>query len=307
MMVTIAICTRNRCDLLRQTLESVAQSAIPDGVSFEVLVVNNNSPDATPAVVEEFRDRLPVRMVVEFTLGASAARNRCLDEAEGEWVLFTDDDVQVGDRWVSTFVAAVAEYPDAAVVGGAIEPWFVEPPDPVLADVFPELQRGFCGLDNGVPTGLLLPNLPVWGANFAVRRDWGRRLRFDPALGPPHSSGEETDLVRRIRREGGRVLWVSGMPVRHYVEPRRTTLAYLRGYRATAGAAFVRLDGLPAAPSFRGAPRWLWRKTVESYAAYLAWRAMGSRRRALTYLREHDFYRGMLAEARGRAQGRDSR
>ena len=43
MQISIAICTWNRCQLLRQALEQMTQLAIPRGVNWELLVVNNNS------------------------------------------------------------------------------------------------------------------------------------------------------------------------------------------------------------------------------------------------------------------------
>ena len=50
--LTVLVCTHNRADLLRGALESLEGQTL-DRARFEVLVVDNASTDATPAVVAE--------------------------------------------------------------------------------------------------------------------------------------------------------------------------------------------------------------------------------------------------------------
>ena len=50
MDVTVAICTWNRSALLRETLDQFTRLRIPPGVSWELLIINNNSTDATDEV-----------------------------------------------------------------------------------------------------------------------------------------------------------------------------------------------------------------------------------------------------------------
>ena len=61
MNVTVIICTYNRCQSLAKALGSVASSVLPDSVEWEVLVVDNNSKDQTPEVVDGFSRRHPGR------------------------------------------------------------------------------------------------------------------------------------------------------------------------------------------------------------------------------------------------------
>ena len=60
MHVTVAVCTWNRAALLDRTLESLTRVAIPSGVTWEVIVANNNSTDHTDAVIDKYIDRLPL-------------------------------------------------------------------------------------------------------------------------------------------------------------------------------------------------------------------------------------------------------
>ncbi len=91
MRCSVIIPTYNRASELPEAVESVlAQTHSP----MEVIVVDDGSTDETPRVCE----RLPseVRIIVQENAGVSAARNRGVDAARGEFVAFLDSD----DRWV---------------------------------------------------------------------------------------------------------------------------------------------------------------------------------------------------------------
>src|SRR5689334_13047707 len=103
---TILICTWNRADSLRRTLESLVAMQPPAPGSWEVLVVNNNSSDDTDATVDGFRDRLPIRRITERAQGLSNARNAGARAAQGEYLVWTDDDVIVDRSWLTKYVEA---------------------------------------------------------------------------------------------------------------------------------------------------------------------------------------------------------
>jgi glycosyltransferase involved in cell wall biosynthesis len=90
--VTVVIPTRDRRELLLQTLRSVLWQR---DVDFECIVVDDGSSDDTASAVEGLGDPR-IRLVRhETSHGVSAARNRGIDEARGEWIAFLDDD----DLW----------------------------------------------------------------------------------------------------------------------------------------------------------------------------------------------------------------
>src|SRR5512134_131488 len=103
MDLTVAICTWNRGELLRKTLEQMTELVVPPGVTWELLVVNNNSTDHTDAVAAGFRRRLPLRYLVEPTPGKSNACNLAVREARGDYILWTDDDVLVSPQWLAAY------------------------------------------------------------------------------------------------------------------------------------------------------------------------------------------------------------
>jgi hypothetical protein len=188
-------------------------------------------------------------------------------------VIFTDDDVLVDEHWLVQFEAAARRFPEAAAIGGVIEPWFPVVPDADLMLAFPALERGFCGLDHGSEPCVLPDDKHLWGANMAYRLSQITQIRFDPDLGfgPGTTVGsEEVELQRRIRREGGVVVWWPRMRVRHYVAPERMSLSYLLRFTAGKGEESVVTGSLSggSGPLVLDVPRWLYGRIFRALAGY---------------------------------------
>src|SRR5438270_7390140 len=99
MFLTVALCSWNRSELLRKTLEQFTHLEPDKGLDWELIVVDNNSTDDTPNVLAEFVARLPLRALREPAPGKSNAANLAVREARGEYILWTDDDVLVAPDW----------------------------------------------------------------------------------------------------------------------------------------------------------------------------------------------------------------
>lgn len=113
--ITVGVITRNRARDLAEMLESLTrQVRSPD----EVLVVNNGSTDCTQEVLEQFRERLPIRC--EFLPGANipAARNIVIDRAANEIISFVDDDCITEPRWLAAVERGFLHAENIGMVGG---------------------------------------------------------------------------------------------------------------------------------------------------------------------------------------------
>lgn len=106
--VSVVIPAYNRAATLRRALGSVTdQSRRPD----EVIVVDDGSTDGTDTIVES---GFPgVRLIRQANRGVSAARNRGIATATGEWIAFLDSDDEWKPDKLEKQLAALAAFPDA--------------------------------------------------------------------------------------------------------------------------------------------------------------------------------------------------
>jgi glycosyltransferase involved in cell wall biosynthesis len=279
MNITVAICTWNRCALLEKTLEQVARLSIPQGVEWELLVVNNNSTDATDETLTAFKERLPLRSVFEAEPGLSHARNRAVREAWGDYILWTDDDVLVDEEWLKAYYEAFASWPEAAIFGGNIEPWFAGTPPRWLPRVWSRVASAYASRDLGEQSVALSQDVIPFGANFAVRAAEQRRYLYDPRLGVRPDNimgGEETTVIRHMIADGITGRWIAGARVRHYIPEARQTIAYLRRYFKGYGEYCAQQDVSNADARLFGRPRWLWRQAVAAEMKYRVRRYVSS-------------------------------
>lgn len=277
--VSVIICTYNRCESLRRTLQTLCGLEISRDVTWELLVVDNNSQDATRQVCDSFTSSLPLRYLFETRQGQNNALNRSIEQAGGGLLLFTDDDVDVDSRWLASFLDAARRHPDVSFFGGKVLPrWEAAPPrwlsencDTLLRHVSTVFEMGgdemFVGLSDCV----------FYGANLAIRQNaLSGKMKFRPDLGPcgvGQVRGGETALLREMLATGMKGLYVPAMAVHHRNPLSRMTEKYVRAYYHGAGVTQVRLE--PAGNGHRkllGAPRHLWWKLIKHAVQYAAFR-----------------------------------
>ncbi len=302
MKVTVAICTWNREALLDRTLESFHKLRIPAGLDWEIVVVDNNCTDDTAAIVAKHAARLPVFRVVEVRQGHSHARNRAVDAARGELILWTDDDVQVSVNWVAEFVRVADENPQAGFFGGRVTSWYGDDVPPAnrarIEANATRLAAVFSLKDYGTTVRPFAGDEGPFGANMAYRTALMRRFRFDPIFGRVKTEligADEVSVIRAMQAEAIPGIWVGTTEVEHYIPRERTTLHHFWAYFHALGRTHVRLEGLPVCPTLFGRPRW----TVLGYAKARLRAWVGRMRGRTDWLDDYLMaakYAGFLAE-----------
>jgi glycosyltransferase involved in cell wall biosynthesis len=296
--ISVVICTWNRSRLLRLTLEQMAKLECPPGVSWELIVVNNNCSDDTDQVLAEFRTRLPLVRLFEPTPGKSHAGNLAVRQARGEYLIWTDDDVLVEPDWLKAYYAAFRQWPEATIFAGAIDPWFEEPPPPWLKLAFPKVANAYAALDHG-PSGFdLTRDTYPYGANMALKRSAQLKEPYDTRLGPRPNSGirgEEMIMARRMLGAGAKGRWVPEARVRHFIPPNRQTLSYLREYFTGSGEVLGMLGRNDSGERRAfGRPLWLWKEAVLAEVAYRSGRVFQTPDSWIESFRRANVARGWL-------------
>jgi glycosyltransferase involved in cell wall biosynthesis len=225
MRLTVAICTYNRAELLRQTLAGIARQSFPAD-QFEVLVIDNNSRDHTAQVVAEFAGARPApRHIVETKQGLDHARNRAIAEARGKIVVFGDDDILMEPDWLAQLAApfAAGHASRIGAVGGEVIPVF---PDGRPAWV----AEWHAPLAFRADAGPLAAHQNPMGANLALpKRVFAQLGLFRTALdrsGKSLFGGGDEEMIRRVRAAGLEVWFAPAAAVRHQLPASRTTFRY---------------------------------------------------------------------------------
>ena len=247
--VSVIICayTEKRLEELCAAVQSVQQQAVQPR---EIIVVI----DYNPSLLKQVQTHLVAVLVMENTQakGASGSRNSGIAVAQGEIVIFLDDDAIAEPRWLEHLLAPYQE-PKVIGVGGKIEPqWIADRPN-----WFP---NEFLWVVGCTYTGMPIKKATVRnviGANMSVRtcaltHVGGFRASFGNNKGGTtsgnkwlhhHAGDEETELCMRITQTHPESIWfyTPSATVKHCVSVQRTHLSYFlwRCYDEGLGKALL--------------------------------------------------------------------
>lgn len=107
----------NKRDRVEQSLRSVfAQTFQP----YEIVIVNDGSTDGSEQIVEQINHPL-IRLIHQTNAGVSAARNKGIEEAKGDWIAFLDADDEWKPDFLDNMQMLAMTYPQCEVLASAYE------------------------------------------------------------------------------------------------------------------------------------------------------------------------------------------
>jgi glycosyltransferase involved in cell wall biosynthesis len=238
---SVIVCTHNRAALLTRCVERVAAQT-RERPDVEIVVVDNASTDGTAIVARELQRRVEgLRCSYEPMLGLSRARNHAMQVADGELLLFIDDDAIVHDGWLDAMLAAYADTEVSAVAGKiqldsvARRPWWF----------VPEVDHLFSAFDLGERPRLLVAGECPFGANMSVRHDAALQAGGFPEdlgrVGAGLLSYEETAFFANMMRRGMAIAYEPRAVVTHALPSERLTIRYLVRRSYAQGRSEARL------------------------------------------------------------------
>src|SRR5688572_6362038 len=264
MLLDVIIPTYNRCLMLSRTLDSLLAAKMPLGLTVQVIVVDNNSVDATRNVVEQYSSRFTGRLgyVFEGRQGRSFALNAGLAAGSGDLVGMIDDDEEIDGGWFST-IYSVFNQARVDFIGGPYVPrWGADPPE-----WLPMNYLGAIGwIDGGekvVPFDESYPGILMGGNAILTRSILNKVGCYNTRLGRNGTrllAGEDEDMYQRLMAAGARGLYIPGLIIYHYIPPERLLKSYFRRWCFWRGVSAGLIDRERRMPVvyFGGIPRYLY-------------------------------------------------
>jgi GT2 family glycosyltransferase len=180
-LFSVIVPTYHRNDLLSKCLDCLAPGVqkLP-AEQYEVIVTDDGSQTTAQEMIS---DRYPwVKWVAAPHQGPATNRNNGSKYAEGEWLIFTDDDCLPDSQWLEAYSQAILNQPDCLVFEGKT---YVDSPRKSLAETAPINETG----------GYL------WSCNLAIQKQLFESLGgFDQRF--PYAAMEDVDLRLRLTKLG---------------------------------------------------------------------------------------------------------
>lgn len=230
--VTVCLCTYQRRSLTK-ALASLADQCLPDGVTMNIVVADNDPAESGRERVESFiqRQQLAITYVLAKQPGVAAARNCSVANASGEWLAFMDDDEEAGSDWLKTLLECARTYQASAVIGAVRTRYPAEAPAWIV-------EGDFFG-KSIAPTGTQLDTGTTCNALVYRAALPDPRAPFNPVFNT--IGGEDTELFSRIAAAGHRIVSCREALVFETVEPQRLCARFLLLKALRVGETYARI------------------------------------------------------------------
>jgi glycosyltransferase involved in cell wall biosynthesis len=257
---TVVIPTFNGAARLPGLLSRLQTQQVVGGLTWQIIVVDNGSSDATAEVVRDAQCAGPTSVSLRYAFepkrGAAFARQCGVEAAGSAWVGFLDDDNVPQNDWVKSAWTFAQSHPNAGAFGSEIEGEFDTPLPGGFGDVAPLLalvKRGSTPSIYDARRRVLPP-----AAGLAIRRTaWlecvPRRLVLNYSGADSLLASEDIEAVLHIQLQGWEIWHNPDMRIVHRIPAHRLQLPYLAALSRRVGRSSARLRMMRIAPWLRPA------------------------------------------------------
>jgi glycosyltransferase involved in cell wall biosynthesis len=229
--ISVCVCTYKRPDLLTRLLRALDTQETGGLFTFSVVVADNDQRRSADTVVRDFsaRSEVPIRYCVEPRQNIALARNMAIDNADGDFVAFIDDDEFPDRRWLLTLYEACHTYHAAGVIG-PVRRYFDRTPPAWLA-------KGTFYERPSYATGSVIDWTMGRTNNVLLRRDV-LAVETQP-FRPKFRTGEDQDFFRRMIEKGHLFVWCDEAVAYEVVPPVRWKRSFMMRRALLQGAVSV--------------------------------------------------------------------
>lgn len=229
--ISVCVCTYKRPELLRRLLRALGQQRTDALFTFSIVVADNDQARSAEPVVQELMTASDIRIkyCVEPRQNIALARNKAVENADGDLIAFLDDDEFPAAAWLVHLFNARFRYGVDGVLG-PIKPYYdCPPPDWVKKGGFFERPYYATGHQlnwSETRTGNLLFNRQILDpGEVPFRAEFG-------------TAGEDVDFFRRMMVKGCTFIWCNEAVVYEAIPALRCTRAYLLKRALLRGSNF---------------------------------------------------------------------
>ncbi len=238
---SIIIPTYNRPELLDELLNSlIVQQFNPD--NFDILVIDNNSKNDVRQQIAGFVAKHPqfdIKYFKEPQQGEQYAWNKGIKEAQGQLLIFVDDDTTFHQDYFATLEKDFSHHLNNLAGGGKVAPVF-EYQKPAWINKF--VMPYFAEINLGEKTHFPKNKFP-YATNMLVSKNifdkvglFNTDLMKDKKVIPPGSF--ERDLFQRIRQAGYPVYYFHDLVVWHFIPQEKINKSYVKEKAIETGKTF---------------------------------------------------------------------
>ena len=234
--ISIIICCYNSAKRLPDTLRHIALQQVPAHIPFEVVIVNNASKDTTAetatALWRALGEPAPFRVVDELQPGQTKAREKGIETAQYEYLLFCDDDNWLDKDYVHIAFELMEANPQIGALGGlGIPECEIEPPH-----WFNTFANNYAVGKQGESSGdITVSKEYVNGAGAVFRKSAllnlkknGFRLYTTGRTNSGTLSGDDNELAYAMILAGYKIWYDERLTFKHFITKERLNYDYLK-------------------------------------------------------------------------------
>ena len=268
--ISVCVCTYKRPDFLRRLLSELDGQDSNGLFTYSIVVADNDHARSSETMVSQFAasSSVPITYCVEPRQNIALARNRAVENSDGDFIAFIDDDELPTKDWLLTLFKACDEYRVDGVLGPVLPQFSEEPPKWAVKGKFYERPT--------YPTGFVIDWRKGRTGNVLLRR----RIFMTESrpFKPEFRTGEDQDFFRRMIEKGCSFIWCNEAVAYEVVPPIRWRRMFM------LRRALLRGANSPVHPSFGTADILKSVVAVPAYAAALPFAFVLGHHRFMTLL-----------------------
>ena len=230
--INVCICTYKRPELLERLLRELDQQETDGLFTYSIVVADNDRLQSAGPVISKFSasSTIPIKYCVQPEQNISLTRNKAIENGQGEYVAFIDDDEFPVKRWLMDLYATCQKYQVEGVLGPVKRDFDVTPPKWVLDSKFYDRKT--------YPTGAPVDRKEGRTGNVLLKRSI--LADMNPVFRPEFRGGEDTDFFDRVMRKGCKFVWCDEAVAYEVIPPIRWNRSFMLKRALLRGAVSLK-------------------------------------------------------------------